>query len=47
MSIPLVDLQAQYLTIKTEIDLAIQSVLNHGGYILGPDVTAFESAFAS
>ena len=47
MSIPLVGLQAQYISIKTEIDQAIQSVLNHGGYILGPDVSAFESAFAS
>ena len=47
MSIPLVDLQAQYHSIKSEIDQAIQSVLNHGGYILGPEVSAFESAFAS
>lgn len=46
MNIPLVDLHAQYLSIKPEINNAIQTVLDHGGYILGPEVTAFESAFA-
>lgn len=47
MTIPLVDLQAQYHSIKDEIAQAIQVVLNHGGYILGPEVTSFEKAFAS
>ncbi len=47
MSIPLVDLQAQYRLIKTEIDQAIQVVLDHGGFILGPEVAGFESSFAS
>ncbi|MFM7318483.1 MAG: DegT/DnrJ/EryC1/StrS family aminotransferase [bacterium] len=47
MTIPLVDLQAQYRSIQNEIALAIQAVLDHGGYILGPEVAIFEKAFAS
>lgn len=45
--IPLVDLKVQYQAIKTEIDAAIQRVLNHTNFILGPEVRAFEEAFAS
>ncbi|MDH7484976.1 MAG: DegT/DnrJ/EryC1/StrS family aminotransferase [Anaerolineae bacterium] len=45
--IPLVDLQAQYARIKPEIDSAIQRVLDHCGFILGPEVQAFEEAFAA
>lgn len=47
MKIPLVDLRAQYLTIKDEIATAIQTVLDHGAYIIGPEVEAFETAFAA
>jgi dTDP-4-amino-4,6-dideoxygalactose transaminase len=47
MNIPLVDLQAQYRSIQSEVSIAIQTVLNHGGYILGPEVLAFENNFAS
>lgn len=47
MNIPLVDLQAQYRSIQAEIARAIQAVLDHGGYILGPEVSAFEQAFAA
>ncbi len=46
MSIPLVDLKAQYAAIKPEIDEAIQRVLDQAGFILGPEVRAFEDAFA-
>lgn len=46
MNVPLVDLQAQYASIRAEVAAAIQNVLDHGGYILGPEVAAFESAFA-
>lgn len=45
--VPLVDLQAQYASIKAEIAAAIQGVLDHGGYVLGPEVAAFESAYAT
>ena len=47
MPIPLVDLKAQYLSIKDEIDAAIQQVVDSTSYILGPDVRAFEEASAS
>jgi dTDP-4-amino-4,6-dideoxygalactose transaminase len=45
--IPLVDLKAQYRTIKTEIDAAIQRVLDHTGFIMGAEVREFEEAFAA
>ncbi len=44
--IPLVDLKAQYLTIKDEIDAAIAEVLESCQFILGEKVQAFESDFA-
>ena len=44
--IPLVDLRAQYRTIKSDIDLAIQRVLENSSFILGPEVEAFEEEFA-
>lgn len=45
--IPLVDLKAQYATIKPEIDAAIQRVLDNTSFILGKEVSDFEQAFAS
>ncbi|MCA1837848.1 MAG: DegT/DnrJ/EryC1/StrS family aminotransferase, partial [Actinobacteria bacterium] len=45
--IPLVDLKAQYATIKPEIDAAIQRVINNTSFILGKEVADFEQAFAS
>jgi dTDP-4-amino-4,6-dideoxygalactose transaminase len=44
--IPLVDLQAQYRSIKPEIDRAVQGVLDSAQFILGSEVSAFEQAFA-
>ncbi|MBN1121769.1 MAG: DegT/DnrJ/EryC1/StrS family aminotransferase [Anaerolineae bacterium] len=44
--IPLVDLQAQYRTIKPEIDAAIQQVIDTTDFILGHAVGEFEAAFA-
>jgi len=41
--IPLVDLVAQYRSLKVEIDAAINSVLESGVFIMGPNVRAFES----
>ncbi|MCD6519606.1 MAG: DegT/DnrJ/EryC1/StrS family aminotransferase [Anaerolineae bacterium] len=46
MPIPLVDLKAQYRTIKDEIDAAVSRVLANASFILGPEVEAFEQAFA-
>lgn len=45
--IPLVDLKAQYRTIKQEIDLAISGVLESTEFILGSEVNAFEQEFAA
>ena len=46
MTIPLVDLKAQYRSIRTDVDSAIQRVLEHTGFIMGEEVDAFERAFA-
>jgi dTDP-4-amino-4,6-dideoxygalactose transaminase len=46
MKVPFVDLQAQYLSIKTEIDAAIASVIAESAFIRGPHVDAFERAWA-
>lgn len=45
--IPFVDLKAQYLSIKEEIDTAVLKVLDSTQFILGRDVTAFEEDFAN
>ena len=45
--IPLVDLQAQYASIKDEIDTAVLRVLASGRFSLGPEVAAFEEEFAT
>lgn len=44
--IPFVDLRAQYESIKHEIDIAIQDVINNSQFIRGPKVEQFESEFA-
>jgi dTDP-4-amino-4,6-dideoxygalactose transaminase len=46
MKIPFVDLHAQYLSIKQEIDAAIAEVIAQSSYIRGPQVEAFEQAWA-
>ncbi len=42
MNIPMVDLKAQYLSLKDEIDPAIIAALSATQFILGPNVQAFE-----
>src|SRR6266705_2339799 len=44
--IPFVDLKAQYRSIKPEIDAAVARVFESGQFVLGEEVTAFESEFA-
>ena len=44
--IPVVDLQAQYRSIKTEIDEAVLRVLDSTQFVLGEEVEAFEREFA-
>ena len=46
MNIPLVDLKAQYQSIKPEIDAAIQRVIDNTAFIMGKEVAQFEEAFA-
>src|ERR1700749_5272614 len=46
MTVPFVDLQAQYRSIKSEVDAAIQRVLHPSAFIPGREVEAFERAFA-
>lgn len=46
MKVPFVDLHAQYLSIKTEIDAAIADVIAKSAFIRGPHVDAFEKAWA-
>jgi UDP-2-acetamido-2-deoxy-ribo-hexuluronate aminotransferase len=42
-----IDLKTQYLHLKADIDAGIQRVLNHGQYILGPEVDELEERLAS
>ncbi|MCP5524679.1 MAG: DegT/DnrJ/EryC1/StrS family aminotransferase [Verrucomicrobiales bacterium] len=42
-----IDLQTQYQRYQTEIDERIHSVLNHGRFIMGPEVGELESALAA
>jgi dTDP-4-amino-4,6-dideoxygalactose transaminase len=46
MKIPFVDLHAQYLGIKPEIDAAIQDVITQSAYIRGPHLEKFEKSWA-
>lgn len=47
MSVPFLDLQAQYRSLKPEVDAAMQRVLDSSAYVLGPSVEEFEKAFAT
>jgi dTDP-4-amino-4,6-dideoxygalactose transaminase len=45
--IPFIDLAAQQARLKPRIDAAIQTVLAHGAYVMGPEVQALESRLAT
>ena len=47
MKIPFIDLQSQYQAYKTDIDAAIQNVLDTSQYIMGPVVKQFEENLAN
>ena len=50
MSIPFIDLKAQYQALKPQIQARIDGVLEHGQYIMGPEVKELEdklTAFTS
>ena len=42
-SIPFIDLKSQYQRIKEDINVGIQGVLDHGAYIMGPEIAQLES----
>lgn len=46
MNVPLVDLKAQYISIKSDIDDAISGVLENTQFIGGEEVHSFEQEFA-
>jgi UDP-2-acetamido-2-deoxy-ribo-hexuluronate aminotransferase len=45
--IPFADLKRQYAALKPRIDARIQRVLDHGQYIMGPEVAELEAALAA
>lgn len=47
MSIPFVDLHAQYLALKDEIDAAIARTIADSSFVRGPDVEAFEAEYSA
>jgi dTDP-4-amino-4,6-dideoxygalactose transaminase len=47
MRVPFLDVQAGYIQLQPEIDLAIKRVLESGRYILGEEVDSFEQEYAS
>ncbi len=42
-----IDLKTQQRRIRAELDLAIGKVLDHGAYVMGPEVRAFEAELAA
>ena len=45
--VPFVDLAAHHAPVRAEIQAAVDKVLLHGKYILGPEVDTFEQGFAA
>lgn len=46
MTTPFIDLRTQYKALETEIDRRIKAVLEHGQYIMGPEVAELEARLA-
>ena len=46
MKVPLLDLRAQYLAIKADVDAAVTEVIESQHFILGPKVEECEKAIA-
>jgi UDP-2-acetamido-2-deoxy-ribo-hexuluronate aminotransferase len=42
MTIPFIDLKSQYQALKTSVDARVLKVLDHGQYIMGPEVRELE-----
>ena len=46
MSVPFIDLKAQYNRIEEQVNAGIQGVLEHGSYIMGPEIGELEKNLA-
>ncbi len=46
MQVPLLDIKREYIETKADVDAALQQVLSHAKFILGPEVKEFEAAVA-
>jgi dTDP-4-amino-4,6-dideoxygalactose transaminase len=46
MTVPFLDLKAQHIELRSELEAAFLRVLDSGWYILGTEVEAFESEYA-
>ena len=46
-NIPFVDLAAQYQRLKSQIDARIRDVLDHGRFIMGPEIAELEAALCA
>lgn len=46
MTIPFIDLRSQYVALELDIKARIDAVLEHGQYIMGPEVVELETALA-
>jgi len=46
LAVPLLDISRQYAKIKSELDQAVLNVLEHGRFILGPEVAELEKQVA-
>jgi UDP-2-acetamido-2-deoxy-ribo-hexuluronate aminotransferase len=44
--IPFIDLKTQYHLLKEKIDKGIQQVLDHGQYVMGPEINELEKKLA-
>ncbi|MGE4531837.1 MAG: DegT/DnrJ/EryC1/StrS family aminotransferase, partial [Acidithiobacillus sp.] len=47
MTIPFIDLKAQYRALQLKIQDRINTVLDHGQYIMGPEVKELEEQLAA
>lgn len=47
MRVPVLDLRAQYATIRDEVRAAVDRVFESQGFVLGPEVTSFEQEIAA
>ncbi|QGY38985.1 aminotransferase class I/II-fold pyridoxal phosphate-dependent enzyme [Pseudodesulfovibrio cashew] len=46
MGIPFIDLKAQYKRVDEAVKSGIEGVLNHGAYVMGPEITELEKQLA-